>query len=92
MSKKIFWILFLSFTVSWSQSNLNPDISLIGFFNTYTNDVKDTPEYAKLNFETPGFEMLIEGYLNPYARAVATLAYEENELNGVSIFIKMYHC
>ena len=34
-----------------AQSNINPDISLIGTFNTYTNFIKDTPEYGKLYFE-----------------------------------------
>jgi len=62
---------------AWSQTTVNPDISLIGRFETFTNNVKDSPEYGKLNFGTPGFELLVEGYLNPYARARATLAYEE---------------
>lgn len=89
MIQKVSWFLFITVTVIWSQSNVNPDISLIGFFNTYTNNVKDTPEYGKLNFETPGFEMLIEGYLNPYARALATLAYEENEFSAEELYAEV---
>ena len=76
-------------SVLWAQSNVNPNISLIGFFNIYTNDIKNTSEYGKLNFETPGFEMLVEGYLNPYARAVATLAYEDNEFSAEELYAEV---
>ena len=89
MIQKTFLILFLAINVIWSQSTVNPDISLIGFFNTYTNDIKGTPEYGKLNFETPGFELVIDGYLNPYARAVATLAYEENEFSVEELYAEV---
>jgi hypothetical protein len=89
MIQKVVWILFLAITVIWAQSNVNPDISLIGFFSTYTNDVKGAPEYGKLNFDTPGFEMVVEGYLNPYARALATLAYEENEFDAEELYAEV---
>jgi hypothetical protein len=89
MIQKVCWIIFLALTIVRSQSNVNPDISLIGFFNIYTNDVKDTPENGKLNFDTPGFEMLIQGYLNPYSRALATLAYEENEFSAEELYAEI---
>ncbi|NWF88112.1 MAG: hypothetical protein HXY50_01480 [Ignavibacteriaceae bacterium] len=65
----------------YSQSNVNPDISLIGTFNTFTNNVKETPEYGKLNFETPSMELYVDGYLNPYSRATANIAFEEGEFH-----------
>jgi hypothetical protein len=79
--KKVLLLFFIvaSFKCSYSQSNINPDISLLGTFNTYTNFIKDTPEYGKLNFETPEMELFVDGYLNPFARATANLAYEEGE-------------
>jgi len=79
--KKIFFffIALSSLNVLKAQSNTNPDISLIGTFNTFSNFIKDTPEYGKLNFETPSMEMFVDGYLNPYSRATANIAYEEGE-------------
>lgn len=79
--RKIFFsiVVLLSINIIHGQSNTNPDISLIGTFNTYSNFIKDTPEYGKLNFETPSMEMFVDGYLNPYSRATANIAYEEGE-------------
>jgi hypothetical protein len=80
MRKIFFFLIALSaLTLMKAQSNTNPDISLIGTFNTYSNFIKDTPEYGKLNFETPSMEMFVDGYLNPYSRATANIAYEEGE-------------
>lgn len=80
MRKIFFFFIALSaFNILKAQSNTNPDISLIGTFNTFSNFIKDTPEYGKLNFETPSMEMFIDGYLNPYSRATANIAYEEGE-------------
>lgn len=61
-----------------AQSSINPDISLIGTFNTFTNFIKGTPEYGKLNFSDPEMELFVDGYLNPYARATANIFYESN--------------
>lgn len=71
-------ILFLPIYIT-AQSNVNPDISLIGSFNTYTNFINGSPEKGKLNFEHPSLEMFVDGYLNPFARASANIAYEEGE-------------
>lgn len=60
------------------QSNVNPDISLIGTFDTYTNFNKDSPEYRNINFANPSMELLVEGYLNPYSKAAAVVSYEES--------------
>jgi hypothetical protein len=79
--RKILLFYFLATLIksSYPQSSINPDISLIGTFNTYTNFIKGTPEYGKLNFETPEMELFVDGYLNPFARATANIAYEEGE-------------
>lgn len=81
--KYILFLLAAAFTGAniYSQSNVNPDISLIGTFNTFTNNVKETPEYGKLNFETPSMELFIDGYLNPYSRATANIAFEDGEFH-----------
>jgi len=72
----ILLLLIVSTLELRSQSSINPDISLIGTFNTFTNFTKGTPEYGKLNFEDPEMELFVDGYLNPYARAAANIAYE----------------
>ena len=72
----IILLLIISTFEIRSQSSINPDISLIGTFNTFTNFTKGTPEYGKLNFEDPEMELFVDGYLNPYAMAAANIAYE----------------
>jgi hypothetical protein len=79
-------LFFTISSVSFAQSNINPDISLIGTFNTFTNFNKDTPEYGKLNFEVPSFELFIDGYLNPYARATANIAFEDGEFGAEELY------
>jgi hypothetical protein len=87
MKKIIFsFLLILLFRVNYAQSSINPDISLIGSFNTYTNFIKGSPEYGKLNFETPSMELFIDGYLNPFARAVANIAYEDGEFGVEELY------
>ncbi len=81
MHKKIFFLfgLIMLYSQMWAQSNVNPNISLIGTFNTYTNFIKGDPGYGKLNFQTPEMELLVDGYLNPFALATANISYENNE-------------
>jgi hypothetical protein len=81
MIKKILVLalIFICTVELRSQSNINPDISLIGTFNTFTNFIKGSPEYGKLNFENPSMELFVDGYLNPFARATANIAYEDGE-------------
>jgi hypothetical protein len=69
-----------------AQTSVNPDISAIGMFNMFTNNVKDSPKYGKLNFDIPEMEIYVEGYLNPYARAVFNIAYHQGEFHGEEIF------
>ena len=86
MSKKLIFYILISNSIIFSQSNVNPDISLIGTFNTYTNFIKDTPEYGKLNFDIPSFELFIDGYLNPYARATANIAFEDGAFGAEEVY------
>lgn len=81
MNKYLFSAItvFVLTAYNYPQSNVNPDISLIGTFDMYTNFIKDSPEYHKLNFATPSMEMLVEGYLNPFARASAVISYEDDK-------------
>lgn len=86
---KIIMILFFAIAIlksSFAQSSINPDISLIGTFNTYTNFIKNSPEYGKLNFETPEMELFVDGYLNPFARATASIAYEGDEFSVEELY------
>jgi hypothetical protein len=88
--KFILWSIFISLflfkIILHGQSNLNPDISAIGTFNTFTNFIKGTPEYEKLNFEMPELELFFDGYLNPYARATAIVSFEEGEFGVEELF------
>lgn len=87
MKKALFFLLLFFCSQSvYTQSNINPDISLIGTFNTSTNFVKGSPEYGKLNFESPEMELYIDGYLNPFARATANIAYEEDEFSVEELY------
>jgi hypothetical protein len=82
-------LLALSFNISKAQTTVNPDISAIGIFNTYTNFIKDTPEYGKINFDIPDMELYVEGYLNPYARAVFNIAFHDGEFHGEEIYAEV---
>ena len=86
MIKKITYLFLIICSFSLAQSNINPDISLIGTFNAFTNFNKNTPEYGKLNFEVPSFELFIDGYLNPFARATANIAFEEGEFSAEELY------
>jgi len=68
---------------------VNPDISLIGTFSAFTNNIKDTPEHGKLNFETPSMELYIDGYLNPYSHATANIALEGGEFHLEEIYAQI---
>lgn len=63
-----------------SQTTLNPDISAIGEMSIFShNDEERMNEKDKLNLTRPGLELNINGYLNPYARADAVIAWEGEE-------------
>lgn len=79
-------LILINASETLSQSNINPDISLIGTFNTHTNFSKDAPDKGKIIFEDPSLELYIDGYLNPYARATADISYEEGEFGVEEIY------
>jgi hypothetical protein len=81
-----FFIVLMSLDGIHAQSNINPDLSLIGTFDTYTNFIKGSPGYGKLNFDTPSMELFVDGYLNPFARATANISYENEQLGVEEIY------
>ncbi|MBK9099281.1 MAG: hypothetical protein IPM14_14415 [bacterium] len=90
MQNLIFSVLIVfGFTIASAQTSINPDISAIGTFNTFTNFIKDTPEYGKLNFDLPEFELFVDGYLNPYARATFNVAFHDGEFHGEEIYAQI---
>ena len=89
MFKKLFFYFLMMNAILIAQSNVNPDISLIGTFNTYMNFNKNTPDYGKLLFDVPSLELFIEGYLNPYARAAANIAFEEGEFSAEELYAQI---
>ena len=68
------------------QSNVNPDISVIGTFNTSTDLTKDSPDKGKINFEMPDMELFVESYLNPYARGTGNISYEEGKFSVEELY------
>ncbi|MGE5683482.1 MAG: hypothetical protein ACM34K_21690 [Bacillota bacterium] len=83
-----FLTLFLNGTIR-SQSSVNPDISLIGSFNTFSNFIKDSPDYKKLIFDNPAMELFVDGYLNPFARAAGVVSYEENKFSIEELYAEV---
>lgn len=79
MLKKLFFYLIIVPSLLVAQSNVNPEISLIGTFESYMNFDRNSTDYGKLLFDIPSAELFIQGYLNPYAKATANFAYEEGE-------------
>jgi len=63
-------------TTAAAQTTLNPDISVVGDFRGYTHDDESRlEEKEKLNLTDPSLELVAGGYLNPYARADAVIAW-----------------
>jgi hypothetical protein len=82
-------LLILPVDLAVAQTTVNPDISGIGVFNAFTNFIKDTPEYGKLNFDIPEMELYVEDYLNPYARAAFNIAFHEGEFHGEELYAQV---
>lgn len=78
-------ITFLLGSVLWAsgihaQTTLNPDISLIGDVRAFSHDDPSRPTESKeFNLKSPNMELMVAGYLNPYSRADAVLAWEDGE-------------
>jgi len=86
MLKKCFLLilsLLLIYGTALGQSTINPDISAIGTFETFThNDNARPQEKEKLNIASPTLELMVSGYVNPYVRADAVIAWEGEEHNA----------
>jgi hypothetical protein len=62
-----------------AQSSINPDISIIGDVRaSWSNNTAD-PESDRLNLNLHEAELALQGYLNPYARGDAFIAFHEGE-------------
>jgi hypothetical protein len=63
-----------------AQTTLNPDISAVGEIEIFTHNNREIRnEYKEFNLTKPKLELSINGYLNPYARADAVIAWEGEE-------------
>jgi len=82
----VFLIVVVCSENIFPQSNINPNISLIGTFNTFTNFIKGSPEYGKLNFETPEMELFVDGYLNPFALGTGNISYENGNFSVEELY------
>ncbi len=59
-----------------AQTMKNPEISLIGDIRAFShNDTTRPDEHEALNLSDPEIELFVSGYLNPYARAAAAIAW-----------------
>ncbi|MFZ0453124.1 MAG: hypothetical protein WAM24_05185, partial [Ignavibacteriaceae bacterium] len=79
-------LIILNTSYLFSQSNINPDISLIGMFNTHTNFSDGAHDKGKIIFDYPSLELYVDGYLNPYARAAADISYEGEEFGVEELY------
>ncbi len=63
-----------------AQTTLNPDISLVGDVRAFSHDDPSRPTESKeFNLQSPNMELMVAGYLNPYSRADAVVAWEDGE-------------
>lgn len=61
-------------TITYSQTTVNPDISVIGDMRVSIHDQKGTDDYSKLDLALHEIEIAANGYLNPFTRADVFLA------------------
>ncbi|RME28505.1 MAG: hypothetical protein D6800_03820, partial [Candidatus Zixiibacteriota bacterium] len=63
-----------------AQTRLNPDISVVGDFEMFShNDTSRAWERNRLNLSSPGAELFVTGYLNPYVRASGDISWHGEE-------------
>ena len=60
----------------WAQS-INPDISVIGDIRAFVTANPDDSKQDKLQLDLHGAELMLAGYLNPFARADVVVAYHD---------------
>jgi len=64
-------------TPAAAQTTLNPDISLVGDIRAFEINDPAFPElHDRLNLDLSGLELVVGGYLNPYARADIVFGWE----------------
>lgn len=90
MTKMAFTFVFIvSVSVApkkiFTQTSMNPDISIIPDFRTSTTTEKGVPEKNKINFSLEEIEAAIQAPLNPYARADVFIAFVNDETAPVDI-------
>ncbi|MEP0827817.1 MAG: hypothetical protein HRF51_04780 [bacterium] len=74
----LFTIFSLLVGIIRAQTSLNPDLSVVGDIRLFShNDSLRLKESEEFNLSTPEMEMVIAGYLNPYARADAVIGWHE---------------
>ncbi len=78
--------MFLTwFAKAQGQTSLNPDISVIPDFRTYTTTQKGNPDKNKVNFTMEEIEMAIQAPLNPYSRADVFVSFTNDESEPVDV-------
>lgn len=82
-------IILIFTTVISAQSNVNPDISLIGTFNTNIDYLKSAPENGNLIFSLPEMELFVDSYLNPYSKAAGNISYEEGKFSVEELYAEI---
>ncbi len=81
MARTLLFIFILISVINGAvrgQTSLNPDLSVVGDIRLFShNDSLRLDESEEFNLSTPEMELVIAGYLNPYARADAVIAWHE---------------
>lgn len=83
-----FFIILFIYVIApalFAQTSLNPDISIIPDFRTFTTTQKGAPEKNKINFALEEIEAAIQAPLNPYARADVFIAFTNDETAPVDV-------
>lgn len=70
-------LALLALATAAAGQNVNPDISVIGDVRAWVTDNPDDPKDGDLQLDVEGFELALQGYLNPFARADAYVAYHD---------------
>ncbi|MBX7150030.1 hypothetical protein K1X84_00220 [bacterium] len=78
-------IFFIGYRPSFSQTQVNPDISVIPDFRTSWHNEPGTEDKNHLNFNLEEVELAIQAPLNPYARADVFVAFTGQEDEPVDI-------
>ena len=78
--------IYSGFNQIFGQSNINPNISLIGTFDTQTFLGKNVPDKGKLVINSPSLELFIDDYLNPYSLAAADISFEDGNFDVEELY------